>query len=130
MKIPVDLRLALTIILLGVVHETLWQFWPDDLQGDIEAITRWPLIVSICVALASSWRSHNITAACVCVSIMSSTTALCSAWYLIDPWVPIPEQEQCSAHWGPLSMLLSVACALGTLFYLKVMNSPDPGEEL
>jgi hypothetical protein len=94
------------------VNEFLWQIFPSDMAGDIKSITQFPLIVVLCFFVAVLSRSVLTSAVCIAISGMSSTTAICSVWYLYSPWVYIQGTETCSAKTGPVVMLLSALAAM------------------
>lgn len=106
--------IASILLLLAAMHEFAWQWFPAEMQGDIEVVTRWPLICALCFCVGVLSRDRNIQGACAAIATMSVTTAACSLWWLLDPWPTVPGGEQCSTKWGPLSLLLSglVACVV------------------
>ena len=103
--------MAVALLAFAVTHEFGWLYWPAELQGDVRSVTQWPLVACLCALLALVARSRDVTAACVAVAVMSSTTAACSAVWIYAPWPVQPGQEQCSAHWGVPVLLVSVLAA-------------------
>lgn len=102
--------IAALVLLAACVHEFAWQLFTFDLQGDVRAVTQWPLIASLCWAL---WRSGGAfdRAAAIAVGIMSLTTAACSLAWLLGPFETIAGNDQCSAHWGSPMLPISAAAA-------------------
>jgi len=105
------------LLLVACGHEFAWQAWPAEAQGDIEAITRWPLVAVLAGLLAMMARSPFLKAACAAVALMCTTTAGCSAAWLISPWVVSPGDEQCSAQWGFPMLLVSGLAAVLVLIW-------------
>lgn len=99
--------IAVLLLLTACSHEFVWQAWPFEVQGDVRAVTQWPLIAVLCFLVAFLARDRIVTAACAAVALMSFTTAGCALAWLISPWPVGPEQEQCSAHWGVPMLLVS-----------------------
>lgn len=110
-------RIAALLLLLASAHEFLWQLYPLDMQGDVRAITQWPLIAGLCGLVAILARSRLVGAACAAVGLMSTTTSACALAYLISPWVVSSGDEQCSAHWGVPMLLVSGLAAVLVLIW-------------
>jgi len=110
-------RIAALLLLLASAHEFLWQLYPLDMQGDVRAITQWPLIAVLAGLLAMMARSPFLKAACAAVALMCTTTAGCSAAWLISPWAVSPGDEQCSAQWGFPMLLVSGLAAVLVLIW-------------
>ena len=104
-------RIAVAVLAAAAVHEFAWQLAPAELQGDVRAVTQWPLIGLLCLALAARSRSGFVAAVAACVAVMSSTTAICSATWLAHPWPATLGEDQCSARWGVPMVLVSALCA-------------------
>ena len=106
-------RAALLLLVLGSAHDFVWQAFAPDLQGDIRQITMWVLLAAACFIVAglSRWDAF-VSSACAAVVVMNFTTAACSLWWLISPWVREPGPESCSAKWGNTSLLVSGIAAL------------------
>lgn len=106
-------RAALLLLLVGVFHDFVWQGFPDEMQGDIRQITMWILLVAACFVVAgmSRWDAF-VSSSATAVVVMNFTSAACSLWWLIDPWVRVQGQEQCTVKWGNTSLLVSGIAAL------------------
>jgi hypothetical protein len=115
-------RIAETLLVLACIHEFAWKMFSEDIQGDIRALTQWPLLVALCAFVAWLSKSRMITAACVAISIMSSTTAMCSAAWLYSPWSIESWEQSCSETWGFPMLLLSCFAAILVLY---VCNTSD-----
>lgn len=115
-------RIAETLLVLACIHEFAWKMFSEDIQGDIRALTQWPLLVALCACVAWLSKSRMITAACVAISIMSSTTAMCSAAWLYAPWALESWEQSCSETWGFPMLLLSCFAAILVLY---VCNTSD-----
>jgi len=111
--------IAAALLMFGCAHEFAWQLFQPDLQGDVRMLTAWPLTAALLGLLAVICRDRIITAACIAVGIMTSTTALCSAWWLMSPWVVTPGQDQCSERLGFPMLLLSAFAAVCALSIWK-----------
>lgn len=113
-------RAALLLLVLGVVHDFVWQAFPDDMQGDVRQITMWALLVATCFVTAglSRW-DPLVSAAATAVVVMNFTSAMCSLWWLIDPWVRVQGEEQCTAKWGNTSLLVSGIAALSVFAWRR-----------
>ena len=110
---PAGRTMAALLLMTAAAHEFVWQFWPADLQGDVRAVTQWPLIVSLCLCVAVLARSREVSAACLAVSIMSLTTSACSLCWMVSPWPVLPGDDQCSERWGlPMLLVSGIAAAL------------------
>lgn len=106
-------RLAAVVLAAACIHEFAWQMVTPDLQGDLRAVTQWPLVASLCLGFAVAARDRFAIAAAVAVGIMSLTTAACSLAWLVHPFEVLPGEDQCSRHWGLPMLLVSAlaACA-------------------
>lgn len=105
--------MAALLLIAAALHEFAWQAWPADLQGDVRAVTQWPLIASLCLCVAVLARCREVTAACLAVSIMSLTTSACSLVWMVSPWPVLPGADQCSERWGlPMLLVSGIAAAL------------------
>lgn len=115
---------ACLLMLTACAHEFLWQAFPADLQGDVRAVTQWPLIASLCLCLAVLARNRLVVAACAAVSLMSITTAACSLAWLVSPWPVLPGSDQCSERLGvPMLLVSGIAACL----VLSLWRSPQHG---
>lgn len=81
-------------------------------QGAVRYITTWALICAAALGLHLALRDRFITAVCVAVAFMSSTTAGCSAYWLATKFVLQPGEDQCSKQWGVPMLLVSAVAAL------------------
>lgn len=110
-------RLALAILAFACIHEFGWQFSPAELglQRDIRDITQWALICSLVWSLHVLARNKFASAVAAAVAVMSSTTALCAAWWMIDRDV-----YQCSQTLQSPVMLLSAFVALAVFWRCNV----------
>lgn len=104
-------RLALAVLLLAAAHEFGWQAVPPELQRDVRDITQWPLLCALLWCVHAGLGHRFVSAVCAAVAVMSSTTALCAAWWLLDRSV-----HQCSQTYQPPLMLLSAVAALATFW--------------
>lgn len=108
----VSVLIAQCLFVLACVHEFIWQWFPDDIQGDIRAITQWPLTAAMCLLIAILAKHRFISAACTAIVVMSATTSLCSMAWLYAPWSVELWTQQCSVQWGIPMLLVSVLAAL------------------
>ena len=116
-------RAALLLLMVGVAHDFVWQAFPADMQGDIRQITMWLLLVAACFVVAglSRWDAF-VSSSATAVVVMNFTTAACSLWWLIAPWVREPGSESCSAKWGNTSLLVSGIAALSVFAWRCCKN--------
>lgn len=110
------IALAVSVLLALCVHEFAWQLWPPELQGDVRAVTQWALISSLAMAWAASVQDRFVRAVCACAFVMSSTTALCSAYWLATRFTTVLGQEQCSKAWGMPMLVISAVAALAVFW--------------
>lgn len=101
---------ALAVLLAACVHEFAWQLFDIERQGDIRAVTQWPLILTLCIALGRRGDRFSQAVAST-VGIMSLTTAACSLAWLLGPFEVQPGEDQCSRHWGIPMLLVSALAA-------------------
>lgn len=104
-------RWALAMLLLASAHEFLWQAAPPEFQRDVRDLTQWPLLCALLWCVHRLAAQRFVSAVCAAVAVMSSTTALCAAWWLLDRSV-----HECSTTYQPPLMLLSAAAALATFW--------------
>lgn len=104
--------LGAVLLALSCVHEFSWQLLPWEYQGQWRAVTQFPLIGWACYCVARPERSRVLSAAALATFLMSSTTGLCSAAWLIHPWTLQAGQWQCSQWLGWPINLLSALVAL------------------
>ena len=105
--------LALLALVLACAHEFVWQAAPLEYQRDVRDLTQWPLLCALLWCLHKAAGHRFVSAVCASVAVMSSTTALCALWGLLDRSV-----HQCSTTFQPPLMLLSGAAALATFWSL------------
>lgn len=108
---------ALSIIAAGAVHDLSWQLVDYEVQGQWRALTQFLPIAVLAMAAARGWRNRFISAACMAVAIMGSTTTICStAWFLVR-WDP--QAWSCSREFSNAMVLLSALLACLALTYWK-----------
>jgi hypothetical protein len=109
---------ALVLLVFACIHEFAWQLFPAGvgIHGNVRNVTLWPLICSACITIAVLARDRFATAVCVAVAMMTSTTALCSAWWLASPFDTGPGKWQCSTQLGQPIFLVSIIAALLTFW--------------
>ena len=103
---------GLLILLAACVHEFGWQLMPAGARGAARDVTQWWLILSLCWAVHCFARERFLSAVCAAVAVMSSTTALCAAWWLAARFEIAAGADGCSTQWGfPMLMLSSLAAS-------------------
>lgn len=102
----------LFLLVFACIHEFSWQALPWELQGYWRNVTQWALIFWLCGCYARSARELFASAVCVMVALMSSTTAICSAAWLVHPWPRTEGGTQCSQWLGWPVLLVSVGLAV------------------
>lgn len=109
---------ALALLAAACVHEFIWQLAPAGLgiQGNIRAVTQWPLICAALLFVHVLAHHRFVSAVCAAVAVMSSTTAGCSAYWLISRFVVLRGQDQCSAQWSVPMLLISAVAALAVFW--------------
>jgi hypothetical protein len=109
---------ALWLLVAACANEFLWWLAPRGagLQGAIRYVTTWPLICMAMLGLHLWLRDRFLSAVCVAVAVMSSTTAGCSAYWLFTRFVLQPGRDQCSKEWGVPMLLVSAAAALAAFW--------------
>jgi hypothetical protein len=107
---------ALAALVAAAVNEFAWQFAAPGLQGAIRYITQWPLIAVLLLGLHLAFRDRFLSAVCVAVAVMSSTTAGCSVYWLATKFVLLPGEDQCSKQWGVPMLLVSAVAALAVFW--------------
>ena len=118
--------LALAIIASGVIHDLSWQLIDYELQGNWRALTQWLPIAVLAMTAARGWRDRFISAACMSVAIMGSTTTLCSAAWFVARWDA--QSWSCSREFSNGMVLLSALLACVALAYWRHDGrQPDHG---
>lgn len=109
---------ALLVLVMACVHEFAWQFLPDGLglQGNLRAVTQWPYLLAVLAGLAVLMQDRFMSAVCAAAAVMSSTTALCGAWWFAARWDLVPGVEHCSTKLGFPLLLLSAAVAVSVFW--------------
>lgn len=107
---------ALILLAVACVHEFAWQLAPAGSQGAVRYVTAWPLVCVVLLGLHLYMRDRFLSAVCMAVALMTSTTAGCSAYWLATKFVLQPGQEQCSKSWGVPMLLVSAAAALAVFW--------------
>lgn len=120
-------RIALAVLAPACVHEFIWQAFRPDVQGDVRAVTQWPLVALLCALVALLARDRIVTAACAAAALMSLTTAACSLSWLIDPWLTTAGEDQCSRKWGVPMLLVSGIAALLVLSMWRPSHGSESG---
>lgn len=85
-------------------------------QGSIRYITTWALICACVLGVHLYLRDRFLSAVCAAVAVMSSTTAGCSAWWLLTRFELQPGRDQCSKEWGVPMLLVSAVVALAVFW--------------
>lgn len=85
-------------------------------QGAIRYVTTWALICVAVLGLHLAFRDRFLSAVCAAVAVMSSTTAGCSAWWLLTKFELQSGKDQCSKEWGIPMLLVSAAVALAVFW--------------
>ena len=98
------------------MNEFIWQAAPVGQQGAVRYVTQWPLICALLLGVHLAFRNRFLSAVCIAVAVMSSTTAGCSAYWLVTKFVLQPGQEQCSKQWGVPMLLVSAVAALAVFW--------------
>lgn len=107
---------AILVLLAACVHEFSWRALPFAAQGQWWAMTQWLPIVTIGYAAVFAQKTRSLKAAVLAAVIMSSTTSLCSVyWLAIARFDTVPGEVQCSTLIGFPIELLSVLAALAVL---------------
>ena len=107
---------ALALLVAAGLNEFAWQFAPAGVQGAIRYVTQWPLICVALLGLHLAFRDRFLSAVCVAVAVMSSTTAGCGAYWLATRFVLQAGEEQCSKEWGVPMLLVSAVAALAVFW--------------
>lgn len=124
---PAARTMAALLLIAASAHEFAWQAWPPELQGDVRAVTQWPLIAALCLCVAVLAGSREVSAACLAVSIMSLTTSACSLAWLVAPWPVLPGADQCSERWGlPMLLVSGIAATLAICRWRSPKNGTEP----
>lgn len=105
---------SLILLALACVHEFAWQLAPAGFGRDVRDLTQWALICGLCLGLHLIVRHRLLSSVCAAIAVMSSTTAGCAAWWLMDHAV-----HQCSKTYGAPLMLLSAFAALAVFWRLN-----------
>lgn len=107
---------GLLILLAGCVHEFAWQLAAQELQGAVRDVTQWWLVLALCWSVHCFARERFLSAVCAVVAVMSSTTALCAAWWLSVRFEIVAGADGCSTQWGFPMLMLSALAALAAFF--------------
>ena len=107
---------GMLILLAACVHEFGWQLMPAGTRGAARDVTQWWLICSLCWSVHCFARERFVSAVCAAVAVMSSTTALCAAWWLAARFQIIAGADGCSAQWGFPMLMISALAALASFF--------------
>lgn len=105
------------ILAAAVAHEFAWQLAPWELQGAIRDVTQWWLVCSLCWAVHCLARVRFVSSVCAAVAVMSSTTALCAAWWLATRFEIVAGCDGCSKQWGAPMLMISAVAALAVFFW-------------
>jgi hypothetical protein len=108
---------ALLIVFAGAFHDLSWQLVDYDQQGNWRAMTQFMPLLALAIVAARGWRDRFISAACMAVAVMGSTTTLCSAAWFAIRWDP--QSWSCSREFSNSMVLLSAMLACVALTYWK-----------
>lgn len=113
-------------------HSLSWQALPAGMQGTWLNVSQWVLVcglVHLAWACALAQRplcsadARTVAAAEAMVLVDNAVGALCSAAWLIDPWVVEPGQDQCSKRWGlPVTLITAAAYAAVAAYVAKTFR--------
>lgn len=109
---------ALAVLVAACVNEFAWWHVARGTgeQGAIRYVTQWQLVCLVLLGLHLAFRDRFLSAVCVAVAVMSSTTAGCSAYWLATRFVLLSGEEQCSKEWGVPMLLVSAVAALAVFW--------------
>ena len=100
---------ALALLLLGLAAAYGWQLSPDGHIATVWNITQglWP--VFLLALIAATYRTWEVAAVCVLLSVFGLMVAGCELAFVIHPWPILPGDERCSAGLNyPLGLLGAV----------------------
>lgn len=107
---------SLVVLAAACAHEFAWQGVPAALQGDVRSALLWPLIASFCWwGCAPGAVTSLQMAVALAVGIMSASTSMCSALWLIHPFERLAGEEQCSRWLGKKLLFVSACVAVFAL---------------
>lgn len=78
--------IGLAILLAGLAHDTIWQSVERALQGPMRGLTQLLPVMVLAFFCARGWRDPHVSAACLAVFLMGTTTAACSAGWFVVRW--------------------------------------------
>lgn len=114
---PTAVVAALAIVAAGAFHDLSWQLVDYEIQGNWRALTQWFPLLALALVAARGWRDRFVSAACMAVAVMGSTTTMCSAAWLAVRWDP--HVWSCSREFSNAMVLLSALAACVALTYWK-----------
>ncbi len=105
---------AVLLLAIGCIHEFAWQLLPAGLglQGNFRNVTQWALFCALFLVVHVLARNRFMSAVCVALTVMSSTTAACSLWWFFARFEWVPGREQCSKAMSFPLLMLSASAAL------------------
>lgn len=107
-------RLALALLLVGLVLSYGWHWVPDELVADVWNIATSALVVFLLSILAMTFHSPEVWLVVALLIVLKLMVIGCSLWYLVDPWPINPGDGMCAARLNvPVGALgLAVAALL------------------
>lgn len=111
--------IAVALVLFGLLHESAWTHVPAEwqMQRDVRDVTQWGLILVMAWFIHLLARHRAVSAACAALAVMSSTTALCAAAWMLDNTI-----RACSTTLQAPLILLSLAAGCAVFYF---MGAPD-----
>lgn len=124
---------ASVAVAASAFHSLSWQALPPGMQGTWLNVSQWVLVWGLanlawaCATARSPLRvadSKTVAAAVAMVLVDNAVGALCSAAWLIDPWVVEAGQDQCTKRWGiPVTLITGAAYAVVAAYLSKTSGS-------
>lgn len=106
-------RLALVLLVTGLLFSYAWYWAPDQYAGEAFSIVTSAHIIFVMGFIGFVFRSPEVLAVVALIILFKMMVIGCNVWFIVDPWPIQPGQAMCSAR---LNMPLGfVGLGLGVL---------------
>ena len=119
-------ELALLLLVVGMLAAYSWRYAPAGTVADVWNIATHLHVLALLVLVGGAAQSPVVWWVVGLVAVWQLLPALCSIWWLIDPWQVLPNDERCSSRLGvPLGLIgLGVAGWLAGAIYRERGHGP------
>lgn len=117
----------LVLLLIGAQRHYLYEQFPAGWQDDVWNICGAVAVLALAWATVAAWPSRWAVLVAIWLSAEEALVAGCSAWWLVDPLIVAPGDEQCTARVGFKFGAVGIAAVAYLMLRINAENSSKRG---